>query len=490
MFVTWTYLRVLLFTLSHCVCLFLHAFVVSVYDDDDTENGDLCTSPQHVTSASVIRRQWTPKESTDFNLEDDGDNDRKRLSSKDRTYGSGLYPGRGARKGEGQSSSEVKATGKGEGDSQGKAQDQGNRMSQIVEELADNTDTNKKAGLDKDSVTKEQVDVEKDSNSGQVSNRTGVDGLGSEKQHSQKEKVKVKSRPSSYKSDASYTSLTSTHAPSIITIQRYSPSMQPRIEEKLFKPYRRKSFSHDLEKAKHKDQKNRRSSVEDQDMKKKEGMMIEVPIAAPTPETKSPYNQQFMFDGNLNWTVNEAEVIKDQEDTIWDLGVGLDDVKSESSESREGNAEDVQDVDDIESAIIDNEEYVLDNIQECNDEIKQIEAQAGADTDSDSESSMDEEVIKVVLDSQDVKNDVVDSQNSLPEEQETFAEDTADVSKVVKPELRRQSAFDDVQDEKSDNADAEDILQTEELVQQNEEEQVAEGWFEGWKSFLRALGNS
>lgn len=470
----------------------MHAFVVSVYDDDDTENGDLCTSPQHVTSASVIRRQWTPKESTDFNLEDDGDSDRKRLSSKDRTYGSGLYPGRGARKGEGQSSSEVKATGKGEGDSQGKAQDQGitNRMSQIVEELADNTDSNKKTGLDKDSVTKEQVDVEKDSKSGQVSSRTGVDGLGSEK-HLQKEKAKVRSRPSSYKSDASYTSLTSTHAPSIITIQRYSPSMQPRIEEKLFRPYRRKSFSHDLEKSKHKDQKTRRSSVEDQDMKKKDKMMIEVPIAAPTPETKSPYNQQFMFDGNLNWNVNEAEIIKDQEDTMWDLGVGLDDVKSESSESREGNADDVQDVDDIESAIIDNEEYVLDNIQECNDEIKQIEAQAGADTDSDSESSMDEEVIKVVLDSQDVKTDVVDSQNSLPEENETVAEDTAEVSKIVKPELRRQSAFDDVQDEKPDNADAEDILQTEEPVQQSEEEQVAEGWFDGLESFFgSALENS
>ena len=136
--------------------LYLHVYdhlsniVVSVYDDerdgDEIETGTLTPTPQHITSVGVIRRQWTPNASTDkqlldlqstYNVNTDDTGDYEDKKRKEKSYGSGLYPGRNARKVEVQAG--VELSGKGDSESQGK----GHKMSQIVEEFGDACDNTK-----------------------------------------------------------------------------------------------------------------------------------------------------------------------------------------------------------------------------------------------------------------------------------------------------------------------------------------------------------
>lgn len=463
--------------------------VVSVYDDDDetqTEDADvrdITPTPQHVTSASVIRRQWTPKDSTDqqlldlrstfyLNSEEDGSSDdKKRISSKDKTFGSGLYPGRNARKGDGQGGVDIST--KGDSDSQGK----GHIMSQIIEELGDSVDLSKQAcagtgsGLETDNGNETFINESKLAEE-KLSDRSEVIDVEFDAKHLYKtETPKPRSRPGSERSYLSASSAGSGHTPSIITIQQYSAPPRPKTTEKLHKPYKRKSFSYDTDKPKQKGLLARRRSS---DAHRRQSCELEIQVAAPTPEPKSYYSRPFMLNNDLHWNVTEAVNVdlqdallhQQQGDDDLEVGIASDDNKSQSALSETDNKERAE---EMEAEVIDQEEYVIGNIQECNEEIKQIEAQAGdeTDTNTDSGSSMDEEVIKVILGSQTEYKDEV----KLEDDDQSITNDRDDINKTDKPELRRQSAFDGEQevindvpeenfegDDTNVDSDADDVL--------------------------------
>ena len=443
----------------------LSNIVVSVYDDerdgDEIETGTLTPTPQHITSVGVIRRQWTPNASTDkqlldlqstYNVNTDDTGDYEDKKRKEKSYGSGLYPGRNARKVEVQAG--VELSGKGDSESQGK----GHKMSQIVEEFGDACDNTKlpssRVGCGSGFVNGDGYDADIDD--GRVSDRSDIiDVEIDDKSTARIETLKTvtrpgsRSRPGSDKSclsGSSVGSLGSGHTPSIITIQQFTGPQRPRPEQMLYKPYKRKPKgllsrrrSSDIEVT----------GREQQD----EGSEVEFQIAAPTPENKSNNTPPFMLNENLAWSVEQSAVV-DLPDALAhsneakDIGIdiAIEDSKQDCDHSKAKSADDVQ-IED-ETGVLDQEDYVIGNIHECNEEIKQIEAQSGAETDtnSDSSSAMDEEVIKAILDGQ---SEYKKSNTNTPEmkievDQEITDEKTDNVNeRKVKPELTRQSAFDD-----------------------------------------------
>lgn len=404
----------------------------------------------------------------------------KRRGLKERSFltnNSQLYKGRNARKGDGQRANEVKVIMKnGDGDSQGI------RMSQIQEECRDNSNSrnrglgsntfsNKRISAkgpsnnswaEKVSDAKQFINITvKNENDEELSNTDGsgiVDVEIDENEAIDKVDVMFTSQRGSNKTDSYYSGSTSTRTPSIITIQSCSsPQKTPVSHEKHRTAYkRRNTYAYDPDKGLIRTRSTRRRS-ENNNVARKNLADFSVLQKAQTPQGANKYtfepgflhpDQAVYNHYDYGWpehSNNDTDwsAYNNNESCMSEDGINLPDatdgtaihpdMESQTQQfsqltedkaisefvfsGQDNNNKNLQD-ENVETTVIDQEEYVLDNVAECNEEIKQIEAHAEEiiyDSDSDSGSSMDEELIKVILGSQTVT--VVNNERERDEEE-------------------------------------------------------------------------
>ncbi|XP_052810517.1 plectin-like isoform X2 [Mya arenaria] len=437
-------------------------------NDDEINTGD---SPQHVSSASVSHREWTPTDSTDNQLLDarhsffcgleEGDSDsdgKKRMGPREISFNSGLYPGRLARKGEGQGSGlEVKVTGKGESDTRS----QGHRSSQMyqIEEEQNIDSVRNNTGEEESLVQDESPDVETemfDTNSwadkvSPAQNRAGtaqsfvtstitvpdeetrvIDVEIDEKpvSNNRRGSVKLSSRPSSCKSrpssarirpvsgrlrprsgearpnseksssssSSSWVNQSGSRRVSVISLQRFKPVEKPQEESRSNMAIKRGSISYDLGKERRKSLNERRRSSPEHAIQSQQMEVLKTLENVPTVEEMG---ETVDMDMDLRVT-DETPYITDGVENGMSLERDEEKISVARSESRESGIEEMDDE-------LIAEEDIINDIHECNKEIQKIEALADKAKEevavdeapvyehSDSESSMDEETVQEVL---------------------------------------------------------------------------------------------
>lgn len=457
--------------------------VVSVVDDDMSENEPGRTGK--ITPPSIMRTSWTPTDSTDdflidtrekfFLGDEDGESSedgRKRRRFKERTFltnNSQLYQGRNAQKGEGQCAMEVKVVNKGDGDSLG------HKMSQIEEELGDHSEskkhlngmTNNNGKSEKDFGDDEDSDndtwavnvsnikqinlSEQEPDKDFVSKRSkiGTDVELNNKNVIDPVPVKLKVRPQSAKSDISNSSSVSTRsastrAMSIITLQSMSKQHNNKQQNNFDKhnfSKRKGTYTYDPDKGLVRSTKDRQKS--------------EPFIGASSNSSHSLEASNILYNQNKSPSVGKTASLR-SDDTDGRLLLQLENNIHQNVEP--GTAvqhEETLEMDNVEAQQTDQEDYVLDNIDECNEEIQQIEAQANAtDQESDSDSCMDEEVIKVILEGQ-KNNDIVDEDQHDFERVtagENFQDDQIQSEEMVTGQIRSRSSY--VNDDERNSAES------------------------------------
>ncbi|KAL4233137.1 hypothetical protein ACF0H5_007822 [Mactra antiquata] len=394
---------------------------ISVADDEVSETDPGTTAP--VAPTSVLLPSWTPTDSTDdflidtrdkfYLADEDGDSSedgRKRRRFKERSFltnNSQLYQGRNSRKGEGQRGTmEVKVSSKGDGDSIG-------QMSQIEEELGDNSESKKLINevKDVDSCSDisenwavkvshvKQINVSEEEGDDDKNERLSPVVAKSPDHGKDRVKVKVDIRPSSAHSGMSSLSsnsagTASTRAMSIITIQNAKnasrPAHPPNFDKYNLKK-RRGTYQYDPDKGLIRSAKDRRPS---------EPFIRARSNSSHSVEQYKNQNSQKRFHGTDKTPppqhfedVNERLVEHTEDDVSQNM---VPEVVIEQPSVV--NEEPVNN---------DHDDYEIDDLDECNEEIQQIEAQA-EHSDTDSDSCMDEEVIKVILEGQKSNEDLMD----------------------------------------------------------------------------------
>ncbi|XP_052237511.1 myosin-11-like isoform X2 [Dreissena polymorpha] len=461
---------------------------------NDLENRDSSGSPSHITSATIVRRQWTPENSTDSALldartsffygpEENGDSDENKRA-RELSFYSGLYPGSLAQsdKGEGCTSSEgqsevkgdsesvdknrgpckeVKGVFKGARDSPGKGQGNGGqRMFQITEEpigtvseeknvveghttssagksrsqsAAESTSDTHRRGRESESVVSATeefisgvINVEIDEK-----RRLSRKSLHSRPTTGRSSTGISPSRPTTGRSSTgispSKDSPSNAHSGNGATVISLQERNIPTKQTTSWKPftataYTRKSVSYDLNKLKHKNLLNRRQSAPGNVITRHYSNQLKISDNVPAVNLYSPH---------FAWQVEESS--PDVPDTSFaheyeynehhSLGAKSNDVTGAShrivnspedflegtkANSNESGFDDsgLDNRDDFNDEVI-AEEEILNDIRKCNEEIQKIEALGNAEKEeeeyvrdepeSDSESSMDEETIRVVL---------------------------------------------------------------------------------------------
>ncbi|XP_053396241.1 calponin homology domain-containing protein DDB_G0272472-like isoform X2 [Mercenaria mercenaria] len=499
---------------------------VSVNDDEILE-GD---ARGHITSASITRPVWTPAESMDdfltesrdgfYRGEEDTDSDGgKRRGLKERSFltnNSQLYKGRIARKGEGQRAGEGKVSSKGDGDSLSQ------RMTQIEEELGESTNI-KRQNSENDlssrsshstisefehendnsnwahnvSRTKLLINYEQDPDEGiHESDRSDIiDVEIDEKDPKEKVEVKVSSRPSSCKSDSSYSGSTSTHTPSIITLQSINSPKKTNASHENFRGLykRRNTFAYDPTKGLVRNYHGlRRKSENNVHMKKNGNFNTSQHENSQVSQGANRYNKSSGFlhptwtaynNDNAHWSVNSDK------DSNWPVDNEMPEIdsfaendhntKKEFNKISESDSAGLrQHIDDgnVETAVIDQEEYILDNIAACNEEVKQIEEQAtGNDSDSDSGSSMDEELIKVILTGQ-TEKEVLKAENEQEVREEVGIKEIEKEEIDIMEEVEEQTEnMDEVVGGTEDSLDTETQGDIEQVKSKEESDKGLEG---------------
>lgn len=473
--------------------------VVSVSDDELSEGN----TGAPVTSATVTQPLWTPTESTDdflmesrssfYRGDEDNDSDAgKRRGLKERSFltnNSQLYKGRIARKGEGQRAGEVKVISKGDGETLSQ------RMIQIEEELVDISENGKRisgtnlssrgsifsdSGKESDndswakrvtdtkhlsdheadledrvhSDTSDVIDVEIDTKDVENEAIEKVEVRLSSRPNSHKSgSSRLSSRPSSHKSDTSYTGSTSTHTPSIITLQSLNSPVSQKKFRSLYK--RRNTYSYDPEKGLVRTFKSNQRRKSECNGKKNINSLTDFSISQNvqgiqdakryrnglypgwTAHNNNISDLSLNANSNANWPTDAIQNMSGSSADNPDLHEQIQ-LDTELATGEE-NADSEKDKETFEEVMLDQEEYVIHNIEECNAEVKQIEEQAEGkdaihdDEDSDLDSTMDEEMIKVILTGQ--SNEDLKTQDELKAEETEVGFREQDEKETVDKEM-------------------------------------------------------